>query len=427
MEEIIKNIHDINSINLDESSLNQTLGATADDSIKNKYWWVKETDTSFNPKDYSKTKKSTIIFIVALASGISPVSSSIYYPAIVDMQKYFNTSDTMLNASRTAMALGAGTISDIYEPHERGRAFAYYTCGPLLGPMLGPIIGGFLNEGLGWRSIFYFLAIFCFLVWAGIVFGLPETWRSPVPKIDSQNSSLEAGTEAKEECFKKKRTKIINPIGALKLLLYPNIALCVLFIGSLFFSLYLNMTNFTRTYTLTYEFSSGIVGVCYLPAAFGCVIGGMIGGRVSDKRYNNRVTIAKQNDQQVYPEMRLGGPTFYFGIIFQLFAFTGYGWCIQKELHFAYGLVFQFIIGVCIMLPNIVLNTYLIDCFRDKGASVAACNNFIRYMLAGIGALIASDLLRVLGNGILFTLCGSLIFAASGALVVVIKRGGKWV
>lgn len=70
MEEIIKNIHDINSINLDESSLNQTLGATADDSIKNKYWWVKETDTSFNPKDYSKTKKSTIIFIVALASGM---------------------------------------------------------------------------------------------------------------------------------------------------------------------------------------------------------------------------------------------------------------------------------------------------------------------------------------------------------------------
>lgn len=103
------------------------------------------------------------------------------------------------------------------------------------------------------------------------------------------------------------------------------------------------MTNFTRTYTLTYGFSSGIVGVCYLPAAFGCMIGGIIGGRMSDKRYNNRVIIAKQNDQQVYPEMRLGGPTFYFGIIFQLFAFTAYGWCIQKELHFAYGLVFQFI------------------------------------------------------------------------------------
>ncbi|KAI8088622.1 major facilitator superfamily domain-containing protein [Thamnidium elegans] len=407
MEEIKKDIDNANSIKLDISSLNQTLADTTDDSIKRKYWWVKKTDTLFNPKNYSKTKKNIIIFIVALASGISPVSSSIYYPAIVDMQRYFNTSDTMLNASLSiftfftaffpliwatfgdrygrrrlyiisffitcvgniccaisiniemfivfrafsaagscsAMALGAGTISDIYEPHERGRAFAYYTCGPLLGPMLGPIIGGFLNEGLGWRSIFYFLAIFCFFIWTGIVFGLPETWRSSVPKIGSQNSSHEHDIEAKEECsnYKKKKTKIINPIGALKLLLYPNIALCVIFIGSLFFALYLNMTNFTRTYTLTYGFSSGLVGVCYLPAAFGCMIGGMIGGRMSDKRYNSRMAIAKQNDQPVYPEMRLGGPIFYFGIIFQLFAFTAYGWCIQKKLHFAYGLVFQFI------------------------------------------------------------------------------------
>lgn len=79
------------------------------------------------------------------------------------------------------------------------------------------------------------------------------------------------------------------------------------------------------------------------------------------------------------------------------------------------------------MYPNIILNAYLIDCFRDKGASVAACNNFIRYMLAGIGALVSSDLLRVLGNGFLFTLCGCLVFVCSGAVVLVIHREGKWV
>jgi len=35
------------------------------------------------------------------------------------------------------MSMGAGTIADIFEPHERGRAFAFYTCGPLLGPAIG--------------------------------------------------------------------------------------------------------------------------------------------------------------------------------------------------------------------------------------------------------------------------------------------------
>lgn len=43
--------------------------------------------------------------------------------------------------SSSVMSMGAGTISDIFETHERGRAFAWYTCGPLLGPALGPILG----------------------------------------------------------------------------------------------------------------------------------------------------------------------------------------------------------------------------------------------------------------------------------------------
>lgn len=39
--------------------------------------------------------------------------------------------------SSSVMSMGAGTIADIFEPKERGRAFSYYTCGPLLGPALG--------------------------------------------------------------------------------------------------------------------------------------------------------------------------------------------------------------------------------------------------------------------------------------------------
>jgi MFS family permease len=40
----------------------------------------------------------------------------------------------------------------------------YYSA-PLLGPSLGPICGGALTQGLGWRAIFWFLAI-----WGGIIF-----------------------------------------------------------------------------------------------------------------------------------------------------------------------------------------------------------------------------------------------------------------
>jgi MFS family permease len=34
------------------------------------------------------------------------------------------------------MSMGAGTLSDIYDAHERGRAMALYALGPLVGPAI---------------------------------------------------------------------------------------------------------------------------------------------------------------------------------------------------------------------------------------------------------------------------------------------------
>ncbi len=40
------------------------------------------------------------------------------------------------------LTIGAGTLADMYEPHERGTVLGIYYAAPLLGPSLGPIIGG---------------------------------------------------------------------------------------------------------------------------------------------------------------------------------------------------------------------------------------------------------------------------------------------
>jgi hypothetical protein len=33
--------------------------------------------------------------------------------------------------------MGAGTLSDIFDSHQKGRAFAFYTLGPVFGPAVG--------------------------------------------------------------------------------------------------------------------------------------------------------------------------------------------------------------------------------------------------------------------------------------------------
>jgi hypothetical protein len=78
------------------------------------------------------------------------------------------------------------------------------------------------------------------------------------------------------------------------------------------------------------------------------------------------------------------------------------------------------------MFPNIALSAYMIDCFRKQSASVTACNNFARYIMAGVGSLIASEILRALGNGILSTFCGAILAIASINLVIIRKYAFKW-
>lgn len=77
------------------------------------------------------------------------------------------------------VALGAGVIA-IASSQERGGYLGIYGVGPLTGPSLGPVIGGALAQSLGWRSIFWFLAIFSGVFTVFIVLFLPETLRSIV-------------------------------------------------------------------------------------------------------------------------------------------------------------------------------------------------------------------------------------------------------
>ncbi|KAJ2964976.1 hypothetical protein NQZ79_g83 [Umbelopsis isabellina] len=469
---------------------------------RKKQWWRgRSSNMDANPRMFSKKKKISIISVIALAASISPISSTIYYPALVTVQEALNTTETAINASldpytipgkshgaipnvlteiesiilafdvgkfwrylcigcalsvnvtmlivfrafsaigsSSVMSLGAGTISDIYEPHQRGRAFSLYTCGPLLGPALGPVIGGYLNQGLGWRSIFWFLVIFSFCLLCGIFFLLPETFRpAPAAQVlpianeasEKQDTTTVENTSEQKPAPRRRR-RYVNPLSALELLKFPNIQLVVVFVAFMFMFFYIINTTFTRTYTLQYGLSSGIVGICYFPQAIGAMTGGVFGGRYSDNMYRRRV----EKEGESWPELRLGGWLMWTSIALQGAAFVAYGWCVQKNVHFAWGLVCQFIlipnpqcyilVGFTLMIPNVAITAYIVDCFKSRGASATACNNFTRYICAGVGSLLASVLDNALGDGILYTICGGLLVLSSSTLFVIIKKGKSW-
>lgn len=77
-------------------------------------------------------------------------------------------------AAASVQAVGAGTIADVWDVRERGRAMGIFYLGPLCGPLFAPIIGGALAEKFGWRSTQWFLAIYGGAVLVFLFFALPE-------------------------------------------------------------------------------------------------------------------------------------------------------------------------------------------------------------------------------------------------------------
>jgi multidrug resistance protein len=53
--------------------------------------------------------------------------------------------------SSSVLAVGGGSLSDVFHSSERGSAFGYYYLGPLIAPMIGPMIGGVVADRAGWR------------------------------------------------------------------------------------------------------------------------------------------------------------------------------------------------------------------------------------------------------------------------------------
>lgn len=57
---------------------------------------------------------------------------------------------------------------------------------------------------------------------------------------------------------------------------------------------------------------------------------------------------------------------------------------------------------------------------------IVACNNFVRYILAGIGTLVSSDIAYSMGPGPLYTFCGALLFLSSSTFITVKLKGETW-
>jgi multidrug resistance protein len=62
-------------------------------------------------------------------------------------------------AGAVPITIGSGSIADIMPVTMRGKAMSVWALGPLLGPCIGPVAGGYMIAAIGWRWVYWLMAI----------------------------------------------------------------------------------------------------------------------------------------------------------------------------------------------------------------------------------------------------------------------------
>ncbi|KAL1310517.1 hypothetical protein AAFC00_000802 [Neodothiora populina] len=460
------------------------------------------------PKDYARGTKWFITFIVAVAAAAAPIGSGIVLPALTDIAKAFNSTAFVTNlsvsfymlsmaifplfwssfseilgrrtiylssflvyfvfnvlsaesqniamflvmrilsggASASVQAVGAGTIADIWEVKERGRAMGIFYLGPLCGPLIAPIVGGALAQGLGWRSTMWFQVIYGVVIWFLVLFFLPETLKvrkaiaveaQQQVTADEEMHTLSRTTTRQSVKLKTKkyaamfRTCFIDPLAIILNLRSPPVALVVYYASATFGSLYVLNVSVQQTFEASpYNYSTIIVGLLYVPNSLGYIVSSILGGKWVDYIMHREARKAGRHDSEggliLQPEDRMRENA-WLGALMYPAALLWYGWSAQAGVLWICPMIANFFFGVGTMLVFGIVTTMLTEFMPDRASHGIALNNFIRNIFACVGSLVAEPIIKAIGNGWLFTIlgCWTLI---SGPLVIwsIMKFGDRW-
>ncbi|KAI4862418.1 putative MFS transporter [Hypoxylon rubiginosum] len=305
-------------------------------------------------------------------------------------------------------ALPETSIADLFFAHERATYMGWYAFTLAGSNFFAPVICGFINDGVGYRWVFYFQAIFCAATWiflflfmeetnydrrtVGIVAETgdrvietgPDSEKNKEASADTTDpaerlSSPEPPPAVSTKTFLQKMTILDRPRPfmmhyrawqSLKLLSWP----CVFYSGFSYgtYLIYFNILNATASIILgapPYNFGPSLVGLSYISCVIGVAAASAFTGVFSDRFI---IRLARKNNGVSEPEHRLWLFTVSTLVIPASLILWGVG--AAHEVHW-FGLVFAMGTTAFANTMGVTLSvSYLIDTYRDiSGDALTTC------------------------------------------------------
>ncbi|KAL4080080.1 major facilitator superfamily domain-containing protein [Scleroderma yunnanense] len=294
-------------------------------------------------------------------------------------------------------AIYAGSLADLFSPHERGLMVALFTIVLQGAPTIGPVPSAFLGSFLHWRWLLGFLTI-----WGGplaaLMLFIPETEPAAIARklARSRGSAEDMKVPTDEPKLDFWSKALLTPFKA-----YPHI--------------------YKSHYSMTREQS----GLVFVAPFIGNVLGVLIYFGFLKPQHEvlqRMIQVESGGKLDIEPEARLPGL-----LLASLLTPIGLFWLAfsaNPEVHYFLPVLSGVPIGIGMTLLQLSLFNYCIDLYPTKSASAIAANTAIRNVVATIFPSVALPLYNAMGirNANMMLACISCIGFPTGVVLYVFGR-----
>ncbi|KAJ5413642.1 hypothetical protein N7509_000269 [Penicillium cosmopolitanum] len=314
------------------------------------------------------------------------------------------------------IVLEGGYIADLIHVEKRGKIIAVWTLAPLVGTVIGPIISGSITLRVGWRSVFWLMAILSGVQTVAGMLILTKGKFEPVASQSDQSQSqsaerlLSKGWGPFKAAFSRTARVAFQT---------PVVIITTLNMSMAFVYFYIIVTNLPTLFAESYGFDSAQIGFVYISPATGTVIGLAIIGILSDRVISQR-RIARGVS---LPEDRLF-PLIASNVITAV-GMLAYGWSVQAGLAWMCPLVAIAFTTIGISAIFVALQQYLTDHFGGSVSNAIAFIVVVRSILGVLLPLAVPSLYNNLGYGWGDSLLALVALAFCPTTFLLKKYGGE--
>ena len=351
--------------------------------------------------------------------------------------------------SASTIAIGSGVMGDITTREERGGYMGVFQAGLLVPVAVGPVIGGALTGSLGWRSVFWFLAIYSGVFLAFLIFLLPETLRSVVGNGSLTPSNAvgrfpltiyQRTTKIEwQQTTTSAAAKQIDILAPLRILVSKQAAPIIVFLAVYYAVWQMSITAMSSLFKSRYGLHETQIGLTFIANGVGSMIGTLLTGKILDYDYRKVAAGVKsqippsdgetgQASEEDFPLEKARLRLLPLFSIVQCLSILLFGWTIQypDKVPIAIPIVSTFITGWTAVSTQSVVMTYLVDVFSDRSAAASASLNLARCLFAAGGTSFIIPMVNSVGVGMAFTICVIVQFVAMIGLGVQWRFAGRW-